>query len=95
MSEALMWVLMTSFRTPEAMVRAPAASWGVTELVTFVLVANSFWNRKVSNDLHSNCRTHVKDLKNIVEIQPAGGNRLSVTLRVEPPRNYIPFAPLD
>ena len=54
-----------------------------------------FLDRKVSNDLHSNDRTHVKDLKNIVEIQPPGGNRISVTLRVKPPRNYIPFVPLD
>ena len=59
-----------------------------------MLVASSLCNLEVSTRLDSNDRTHVKDLKNLVEVQPPGGNLLSVVLRVEPSGDCIPFTPL-
>ena len=43
---------------------------------------------------YSNERTHVNDLKNLVEVQLPGGDRLLVVLRVETPRDSVPFTPL-
>jgi len=51
--------------------------------------------REVSNGHHLNDRTHVKDLKNILEAQPPGHDRLFVRLRGKIPRDCIPFTPLD
>jgi hypothetical protein len=39
-------------------------------------------------------RTHVKDMKNPVEIQPPGIDRLVVVLLVETSRDHISFTPL-
>jgi len=60
-----------------------------------VFVAGSFWNRKVSTSLYRKDRTHVEDLKDLVEVQLPGGDRLLVVLRAEVPRDRIPFIPLD
>jgi len=58
-----------------------------------VFVAGSFWNRKVSTSLYRKDRTHVEDLKDLVEVQLPGGDRLLVVLRAEVPRDRIPFIP--
>jgi hypothetical protein len=63
--------------------------------VVFALVASSLWNRRVINGLHSSDRAHLEDLKNLVEVRPPGGDPLFITLRMETPRNHIPFNPLD
>jgi len=67
----------------------------MVETVTPVFVVSSFWNRKVSRGLYSSDRTHVKDLKNLVEIRLPRGDRLFILLRVEMPGNCVPFTPLD
>ena len=60
-----------------------------------VLIASAFWEGEVSNRHCSSDRTHVKDLKNIFEVQPPGGDLRFTFLRVEAPADRIPFAPLD
>ena len=60
----------------------------------FVFVASSFWKRRVSDGHRSDDKTHVKDLKNIVEVQPPGDDRLLIFLYLQTPRGRIPFAPL-
>ena len=39
--------------------------------------------------------THVEDMKNPVEVQSPGGNRLFVVLRIITSRNCVPFASPD
>ena len=63
-------------------------------MVAFVFVASSLWNSQVSTRLYSINRTHVKDLENPVEVQPPGGDLLSVVLRVESWGDSTPFTPL-
>jgi hypothetical protein len=77
----MVWVFVASRRTPE-----PAAS---------VLVASALWEPGVNNGRHSNNRTHVKDLKNLVEVRSPGRDRLSILLRAETSKDHIPFTPLD
>ena len=48
----------------------------------------------VNNGHHSSDRTHVKDLKNPVEVQPPGGDRRFILLRVEMPKDHVSFIPL-
>ena len=91
----LVGVFAALFRMPEAVVWATAISSRVVGIVVVVLVENSFCNQKVSNGLHSNNRTHVKDPKNLVEVQPPGGNRLFVVPDVETSRDRVPSPPLD
>ena len=40
-------------------------------------------------------RTHVKDMKDPVEVQPPGGNRVFIALGVEKARNYVALALLQ
>ena len=63
-------------------------------MVTFAFVASSLCTLKVSTRLYSNDRTHAKDLENLVEARPPGGDLLSVVLRVEPSGYRTPFTPL-
>ena len=58
-----------------------------------MFIASSSW--KVSVYLCSNGRTHVEDLKNLVEIQPPSGDLLLVVLRVESWGDPTPFIPFD
>ena len=44
---------------------------------------------------HRNNGTHVKDIKNPDEVQPPGGDRLLVALRMVMSRDHILFTPLD
>ena len=39
--------------------------------------------------------THVKDIKNTVELQPPGSNRLFIVLRVIASGDRVPFTPFD
>ena len=45
--------------------------------------------------LYGSDGTHVKDVKGPVEVQPPGGDRLFVALRMEKSTNLISFTPLD
>jgi len=49
---------------------------------------------EVSNGHHSRDRTHVKDLKNILEAQLPRSDRLFRFLRTETPIYHAPFIPL-
>ena len=49
---------------------------------------------EVSTRLYSNDRTHVKNLENLVKVQPPGGDLLSVVHRMESSGSRTPFAPL-
>jgi hypothetical protein len=64
-------------------------------MVEMVERVDSLWKRRVSAGLYSNDGTHVKDLKNLVEVQPPGGDCLLVIPRVEKSRDSISFTPLD
>ena len=64
-------------------------------MVTFLFVASAFWEREVSDGHDSSHRTHVKDLESLVEVRPPGSDRLFIALRVQMPRDHIPFTPLD
>ena len=79
----------------EMVVWAFATLLSMLETVTFVFVTGSFWSRKVSTGLHRKDRTHVEDLKDLVEVQPPGGDRLLVVLRAQVPRDRTPPTPLD
>ena len=59
-----------------------------------VFFAGTFWKEEVSNSLRSSDKTHIKDPKNIFEAQPPGHDLLFTFLRVEAPRDPIPFIPL-
>ena len=60
-----------------------------------VFVASSFWKRKVSDGHRSSDRTYVEVLENLIEAQSPSGDRLFILPRVEIPRKYVPFTPLD
>jgi len=51
--------------------------------------------QKVSNGHHSSDRTHVKDLKDLVEVQSPGGDLFPVVLCMEILRNRALFFLLD
>ena len=82
-----------------ALIRTPVpvlvTSGRAVEVVVFVFIVSSFWKQKVSDGRRSDDRTHVKVPKDIVEVQPPGGDRFFIFLRMETPRDRIPFAPLD
>jgi len=44
---------------------------------------------------YENDGTYVKDVKDPVEVQPPGGDRLFIGLGVEESRERVPFTPLD
>ena len=69
--------------------------WRMVETATFLFIVNAFWKQEINTRLSSDDRTHVKDLKNLVEVRPPGRDHLFVVLRVEVSRDHIPFAPLD
>jgi len=57
-----------------------------------------YWNclmeGEVSNGHHLVDSTHVKDLKDILEAQPPGSDRLFIFLRTETPIDHAPSIPL-
>ena len=59
-----------------------------------MVVVSAFWGREVSNGHHPSDGTHVKDLKNLIQVQPPGGDRLFIFLCIEIARGRIPFNPL-
>ena len=63
--------------------------------VVIVFIASTFREREVSSGHHSSDRTYVKDLKNLFEPRPPDRDRPFVFLRMETPRDRIPFTPLD
>jgi len=58
-----------------------------------VFTGSAFWEGEVSNGHHSNDRTHIKDLKNILEALPPAGNRLFIFPRTKMPTDRAPFTP--
>ena len=76
----MVWVSVTSWRTAGA-----AAS---------VFIGSALLEGEVSNSHHSRDRTHVKDLKDILEAQLPGSDRLFIFLRAETPTDHAPFIPL-
>ena len=58
-------------------------------------LASVFWKREVSDGYYSGDRTHVKDLKNLVEVQLPGGNLFFVVLYTKTSRNRISISLLD
>ena len=70
-------------------------SQGIVETAMCVFVAIPFLKQKVSAGLYAGDRAHPKNLKNLVEVQLPGRDRLFVVLRVKQSRDRIPFAPLD
>ena len=64
-------------------------------MVEFVSLASDFWKREVSNGYRSGNRTHVKDMKNLVQVQPPGGDLFLVVLYTETSRNRISISLLD
>ena len=59
-----------------------------------VFTGSAFWEGEVNDGHHSNDRTHIKHLKDILEVQPPAGDRLFIFLRVEMPTDHVPFTPL-
>jgi len=92
LSETMAGVFKVSFWTPEIVTWLVVASW---RTAGSVFVGSAFWEGEVSNGHHSRDRTHVEDLKNILEAQPPGRDRLSIFLRVEMPTDRAPSIPLD
>ena len=58
-------------------------------------ITSVFVKQEVSNGHHSNDRTHVKHLNNLVEVQFPGGHFFLVVLCVETSRNHTSFSLLD
>ena len=71
-------------RTPVPVVVTSGRGAGV---VVSVFIASSFWKRKVSDGHRSDGRTHVKDPKDIAEVQSPGSDRLFIFLCIETPEN--------
>jgi len=72
-----------------------ATPWLTAGTAGIDFIASAFWEGEVSDSHRSSDRTHVKDPKNIFEAQPPGRNLLFTFLRVQAPRDPIPFTPLD
>ena len=62
-------------------------------MTTCMVIASSVWQCTVSNGRTKSGGTHVKDVKDPVEVQPPGGDCLFVALRVEKTTDRISFAP--
>jgi len=88
-------VFTTLLRTPEAMVWGFVTLSLAAEAAGSVSLASVFWKREVSNGHYSGVRTHVKFLKNIIEVQPLGGDLLLVGLCTEVSTNHVSFALFD
>jgi len=69
--------------------------WLTAGMAGTVFTASAFLEGEVSSIHRSSDKTHVKDTKNIFEAQPPGGDLLFTLLRMEAPRDPIPFIPLD
>jgi len=75
--------------------------WGLVtsslaaEAAGSVSLASVFWKREVSNGHCPSDGAHVKDLKNLVQVQPPGGNLLLVGLCTEVSRNHVSFPLFD
>jgi hypothetical protein len=67
----------------------------MAEAPASVAVASALWEWEVSSGHYKSDRTYFQDLKDILELQPPGGNCLLIFLRVETPKGHIPFTPLD
>jgi len=76
------------------MVWVSVTPWLTAGTAGTVFIASAFRKGEVSDSHRSSDRTHVKDPKNIFEAQPPGRDLLSTFLRVEAPRDPIPFIPL-
>jgi len=75
------------------MVWVSVTPWLTVGTAGIVFIASAFWEGEVSDIHRSSDRTHVKDPKNIFEAQLPGSDLLSTFLRVQAPRDSIPFIP--
>jgi len=94
-SETTAGVFTMSFSTPETVMRLFVASWLTAGATESVSIGSASWEGEVSNGHHPNDRTHIKDLKNIFEAQPPGGDSLFIFLRLKMPKDRIPSTKLD
>jgi len=76
------------------MVWVSVTPWLTAGTAESVFIASASWGREVSDTHRPSDRTHVKDPKNIFEVQPPGRDLLSAFLRMQAPRDPIPFIPL-
>ena len=83
-------VFSTSAWTPEVF----ATSWRTAGMASSAFIGSSFWGLKVSNGSHPSDKTYVKDLDNLIEVQPPGSDDLFTFPRVETPGDRIQFIPL-
>jgi len=70
------------------------ASWLTAGVAESIFTGSAFWEGEVSNGHHSNDRTHIKDLKNILEALPPAGDHLFIFPRTKTPTDRTPFTPL-
>jgi len=94
LSETTTGVSIMSFPAPETMMRLFVASWLTAGAAESVFTGSAFWEGEVSNGHHSNDRTHIEDLKNILEALPPASDCLFIFLRTEMPTDHAPFTPL-
>ena len=59
-----------------------------------MFIGIALWEREVSNTHHSSDRTHIKYPKHILKVRSPDRDRLFIFLRLEIPRDRIPFDPL-
>ena len=59
-----------------------------------MFIGIALWELEVSNGHHSRDRAHIKGLKNILEAQLPGSDRLFIFLCAETPIDRTPFIPL-
>ena len=67
----------------------------MVETVKFGLIASSFWERYVSTGVYRNDRTHVEDLKDLVEVQSPGDDLFTVVFCIQISRSHVSFFLLD
>ena len=67
----------------------------MVEVFTCVSVASSSLKWKISTGIHTNNRTHAKDLRDLAKVRLPGRDRLFLTLCVKASRDYISITPLD
>ena len=83
------------FWTLETTVWVLVIFWLTARTAGSVLIANVFWKQEVSKGPYSGDKTHVEDLKHLVQVQPPGGDLFLVGLGMQVSRNPVSFSLLD
>ena len=71
------------------------SSWLTAEVAASVFIPSTFSGRGVNNGRDTSDRTYIKDLKNLVEVQPPSDNLFPVALCMETLRDHVSFILLD